>query len=115
MPNKELVDAVGRYIDKYYVSGTDDIKLDKEMRTIFDKISDFRNRRVKSKFEEENKSVAEADFEIDESAIEDFDVSSMKKTKFTKTMSSTMATNRNIDDLMNQMEETFSQRLAKIT
>lgn len=51
MSNKELVDAVGRYIDKYYVPGTDDIKLDKEMKSIFDKISDFRNRRAKLKLD----------------------------------------------------------------
>ena len=114
MPNKELVDAVGRYIDKYYVPGTDDIKLDKEMKSIFDKISDFRNRRAKIKLEEEKKSETVTDFEIDESAAIDFDVSSMKKTKITKTMSSTMATNRNIDDLMNQIEETFSQRLLRM-
>ena len=114
MPNKELVDAVGRYIDKYYVPGTDDIKLDKEMKSIFDKISDFRNRRVKIKLEEEKQSETDTDFEIDESAVIDFDVSSMKKTKITKTMSSTIATNRNIDDLMNQIEETFSQRLLRM-
>lgn len=114
MPNKELVDAVGRYIDKYYVPGTDDIKLDKEMKSIFDKISDFRSRRAKIKLEEEKKSETVTDFEIDESAAIDFDVSSMKKTKITKTMSSTMATNRNIDDLMNQIEETFSQRLLRM-
>ena len=114
MPNKELVDAVGRYIDKYYVPGTDDIKLDKEMKSIFDKISDFRNRRAKIKLEEEKEFETDTDFEIDESAAIDFDVSSMKKTKITKTMSSTMATNRNIDDLMNQIEETFSQRLLRM-
>lgn len=114
MPNKELVDAVGRYIDKYYVSGTDDIKLDKEMKSIFDKISDFRNRRAKLKLEEDKKCETDTDFEIDESAAIDFDVSSMKKTKFTKTMSSTMVTNRNIEDLMNQIEETFSQRLLRM-
>ena len=114
MPNKELMDAVGRYIDKYYVPGTDDIKLDKEMKSIFDKISDFRNRRAKLKLEENKKSETDTDFEIDESAAIDFDVSSMKKTKITKTMSSTMATNRNIDDLMNQIEETFSQRLLRM-
>ena len=93
MSNKELVDAVGKYIDKYYVPGTDDIKLDKEMKSIFDKISDFRNRRVKIKLEEEKQSETDTDFEIDESAVIDFDVSSMKKTKITKTMSSTIATN----------------------
>lgn len=114
MPNKELVDAVGRYIDKYYVPGTDDIKLDREMKSIFEKISDFRKRRAKVKLDEEKKSETDADFEIDESALEDFDVSSMKKTKITKTMSSTIATNRNIDDLMNQIEETFSQRLLRM-
>lgn len=114
MPNKELIDAVGRYIDKYYVPGTDDIKLDKEMKSIFDKISDFRSRRAKIKLEEEKKSETVTDFEIDESVAIDFDVSSMKKTKITKTMSSTMATNRNIDDLMNQIEETFSQRLLRM-
>ena len=114
MPNKELIDAVGRYIDKYYVPGTDDIKLDKEMKSIFDKISDFRSHRAKIKLEEEKKSETVTDFEIDESAAIDFDVSSMKKTKITKTMSSTMATNRNIDDLMNQIEETFSQRLLRM-
>ena len=114
MSNKELVDAVGKYIDKYYVPGTDDIKLDKEMKSIFDKISDFRNRRAKIKLEEDKKYETDTGFEIDESASIDFDVSSMKKTKFTKTMSSTMATNRNIDDLMNQIEETFSQRLLRM-
>ena len=114
MPNKELVDAVGRYIDKYYVPGTDDIKLDKEMKSIFEKISDFRKQRAKVKLDEEKKSETDSDFEIDESALEDFDVSSMKKTKITKTMSSTIATNRNIDDLMNQIEETFSQRLLRM-
>ena len=114
MSNKELIDAVGKYIDKYYVPGTDDIKLDKEMKSIFDKISDFRNRRAKIKLKEDKKSEADTGFEIDESAAIDFDVSSMKKTKITKTMSSTMATNRNIDDLMNQIEETFSQRLLRM-
>lgn len=114
MPNKELIDAVGRYIDKYYVPGTDDIKLDKEMKSIFDKISDFRNRRVKEKLEEDKESETDIGFEIDESAASEFDVSSMKKTKITKTMSSTMATNRNIEDLMNQIEETFSQRLLRM-
>ena len=69
MSNKELIDAVGKYIDKYYVPGTDDIKLDKEMKSIFDKISDFRNRRAKIKLKEDKKSEADTGFEIDESAI----------------------------------------------
>ena len=54
--------AVGKYIDKYYVPGTDDIKLDKEMKSIFDKISDFRNRRAKIKLEEDKKSETDTYF-----------------------------------------------------
>lgn len=109
MANKELIEEVGKYIDKYYEPGTDDIKMDEEMKSIFDKITDFRKRR-----KEQKKQESPADYEIDMSAPEEFDVGSMKKEKITKEMSQTMATNRNIDDLMNQMEETFSQRLLRM-
>ena len=44
----------------------------------------------------------------------EFDVSTMQKTKITKGMSSTIPVNRNIDKLMDQMEETFSQRLLRM-
>jgi len=54
------------------------------------------------------------EYEIDESAISEFDESNMQKTKVFHTMSGTMATNRKIDDLMNQMEETFSQKLLRM-
>lgn len=37
MANKELIEEVGKYIDKYYEPGTDDIKMDEEMKSIFDK------------------------------------------------------------------------------
>ena len=38
----------------------------------------------------------------------------MQKTKITHGMSSAVPMNRNIDDLMNQLEETFSQRLLRM-
>lgn len=57
------------------------------MKSIFDKISDFRNRRAKLKLEEDKKSETDTEFEIDENAVE---------------------------DLMNQIEETFSQRLLRM-
>lgn len=113
MANKKLLEEVGRYIDKYYEPGTDDIKMDEEMKSIFDKISDFRKRREKQK-KQESSDENSADYEIDMSAPEEFDVGSMTKTKITKGMSQAMVTNRNIDDLMNQMEETFSQRLLRM-
>lgn len=84
--------------------------MDKEMRSIFDKISLFREKRKQLK----NKENTENQIEIDESMAEEFDESTMDKVKFTKSMSSTIATNRNIDDLMNHMEETFSQRLLRM-
>ena len=109
MANKELIEEVGKYIVKYYEPATDDIKMDEEMKSIFDRITSFRKKREKQKLQE-----APADYETDMSASAQFDVGSMKKTKITKEMSQTMATNRNIDDLMNQMEETFSQRLLRM-
>ena len=113
MANEKLIEEVGKYIDKYYEPENDDIKLDGEMKSIFDKISLFREKR-----KQEKEKIKEADnsleYELDSSAVEEFDVSTMKKTKVTKGMSSAIATNRNIDDLMNQMEETFSQRLLRM-
>jgi len=112
MPKKELLESVGKYIDKYYTPGTDDIRMDKEMKSIFQKIADFRKKREEAKHEESE--VNASDYEIDESVVDEFDITSMQKTKVLSTMSNTIATNRKIDDLMNQMEETFSQRLLRM-
>ena len=105
-----LIWIINKYIDKYYINKSDDIKLDKEMESIFDRISEFRKKKLKEKIDvEENSNI-----EIDESVIDSFDVDSMQKTKITSTMSSTLATNRNIENLMGQLEETFSQRLLRL-
>ena len=109
MADQKLIDEVGRYIDKYYEPVTDDIKMDQEMKSIFDKITKFRKKRAEVKaLQEEESSPAE------ESLPEEFDVSTMQKTKLKKGMSSTMPMNRNIDNLMNQLEKTFSQRLLRM-
>lgn len=109
MADQKLIDEVGRYIDKYYEPVTDDIKMDQEMKSIFDKITKFRKKRAEVKaLQEEESSPAE------ESLPEEFDVSTMQKTKLKKGMSSTMPMNRNIDNLMNQLEEPFSQRLLRM-
>ena len=100
MRNQKLYESVGKYIDKYYIDKPDDIKLDKEMKSIFDRISEFRKKKATKKRD------AEEDAE--------FDVESMQKTKATDSMSSTLATNRNIESLMGQMDETFSQRLLRL-
>lgn len=117
MADKKRIDEVGAYIEKYYVPDNDDIKLDKEMHTIFDRITSFREKRAAKKNAEDLK-----ESETDETYVGcdlgtedmDFDVASMQKKKITTGMPSTMSTNRNIDDLMAQMEETFSQRLLRM-
>lgn len=113
MANEKLIGEVGRYIEKYYEPENDDIKIDKEMQSIFDKITSFRKRRGKCKKLQDKKG-GQDEYELDASASGEFDASSMKKTKITKGMSQTISTNRNIDDLMSQMEETFSQRLLRM-
>ena len=88
------------------------IKMDKEMRSIFDKITKFRKKRAEEKALQEE-PVKESS--LSEDALpEEFDVSTMQKTKIQKGMSSTMSVNRNIDNLINQLEETFSQRLLRM-
>ena len=112
MADKKLIDEVGRYIDKYYEPVKDDIKMDKEMLSIFDKITRFRKKRAEEKALQEQQ--IQESSPIEESAPEEFDVSTMQKTKIQKGMSSTMSVNRNIDNLLNQLEETFSQRLLRM-
>lgn len=112
MVDQKLIDEVGKYIDKYYEPVKDDIKMDREMISIFDKITRFRKKRAEEKALQEQQ--IQESSQIEESAPEEFDVSTMQKTKIKKGMSSTMSVNRNIDNLMDQLEETFSQRLLRM-
>ena len=112
MADQKLIDEVGKYIDKYYEPVKDDIKMDKEMQSIFDKITRFRKKRAEEKALQEQQ--IQESSQIEESTPEEFDVSTMQKTKIKKGMSSTMSVNRNIDNLMDQLEETFSQRLLRM-
>lgn len=115
MADQKLIDEVGRYIDKYYKPENDDIKLDHEMLSVFDKISEFRKKRAEKKTLKEDSAQKYDESNRSESAIpKEFDISTMQKTKITKGMSSTIPVNRNIDKLMDQMEETFSQRLLRM-
>ena len=76
--SQELIEEVGKYIDKYYEPRTDDIKMDEEMKSIFDKITSFRTKREKQKKQEICKE-ASADYETDMSAPAEFDAGSKKK------------------------------------
>ena len=112
MADQKLIDEVGKYIDKYYEPAKDDIKMDKEMKSIFDRITSFRKKKTEKKSMQDQQILENS--QIEELAPEEFDVSTMQKTKLKKGMSSTMSVSRNIDNLMNQLEETFSQRLLRM-
>lgn len=112
MADQKLIDEVGKYIDKYYRPVKDDIKMDSEMESIFDKITKYRNRRAEEKALQEDQ-IRECS-QVKESVPEEFDVSTMQKTKIKKGMSSAVSVKRNIDNLMDQLEETFSQRLLRM-
>ena len=111
MADQKLIEEVGKYIDKYYEPAKDDIKMDKEMLSVFEKITKYREKRAEEKrLQEKNLDIVQIEKEIPE----EFDVSTIQKTKIKKGMSSTVPVNRNIDHLMDQMEETFSQRLLRM-
>ena len=111
MADSKLLEEVGKYIDRYYEPARDDIKLDKEILSIFDRISNFRKKKAQKKKEVED---AQALQNLAEADVEHIDLSKMKETRIERGMSSTKVINRNIDDLMGQMEETFSQRLLRM-
>ena len=119
MEKQERIEAVGKYIDKYYVPGNDDIEVeDEHVKGFFDRITEFLESK-KAKMPMQDDSISEAqplqeDEEFPEDARPEFDMSTAKKTTITHSMSEVMVGNRKIDDLMSQMDETFSQRLIRM-
>lgn len=61
-----------------------------------------------------DKHEEDADIKLVKSAIESYAVESIQETKATDTISLTLPVNRNIESLMGQMDETFSQRLLHL-
>lgn len=112
MVNKDLLQSIDNYIDKYYVPERDDIVFDKKMESTFDKITRFLTRKKEDSSATPDEPLD--DYEICEEAVAQFDASSMTKEKLTTPLAATIATNRKLDDLMGQMEETFSQRLLRM-
>ena len=120
MEKQERIEEVGKYIEKYYIPGNDDIEVeDEEVKGIFDHITEFlRSYRAKPEevenFEEDLCENDDWACESVKPTIPDFDISTAKKTPVTHPMSEAMAGNRKIADLMSQMDETFSQRLIRM-
>lgn len=103
MADKKILKEVEAYVEKYYIPDNDDIKLDKEMRTVFERITAFREKKAERKRAKEQTT-----------ENIDFDVASMRKKKITNGMSSTMSTNRNIEDLMEQNGRNFFTTIVEI-
>lgn len=61
-----------------------------------------------------DKHEEDADIKLVKSAIESYAVESIQETKATDTISLTLPVNRNIESIMGQMDETFSQRLLRL-
>ena len=119
MEKQERIQDVGKYIEKYYVPGNDDIELeDEQVKGFFDRITDFlegkKERPKESKPVSGDYAEASAPLEHAKEARPPFDMSTAKKTIVTHSMSEMMVSNRKIDDLMSQMDETFSQRLIRM-
>lgn len=112
MEKQKRIEEVGKYIEKYYVPGNDDIEVaDEQVQSFFGKISGY----LKSKKDSDSDAEFEAP-QIDEaeSCKTQFDLSTAKKYRVTHSMSEAAVANRKIEDLMSQMDETFSQRLLRL-
>lgn len=117
MDKQQRIEEVGKYIEKYYIPGYDDIVVDdEEVKGFFDKITEFLS--GKKEREKDSAPAIEAPKEqesVSESSVPlEFDITTAKKRKISRPMSEMTVSNRKIDDLMSQMDETFSQRLLRM-
>ena len=115
MDKQQRIEEVGKYIEKYYIPGYDDIVVDdEEVKGFFDKITEFLS--GKKEREKDSTPAIEAPKEqesVSESSVPpEFDITTAKKRKISRPMSE--MTVSKIDDLMSQMDETFSQRLLRM-
>ena len=123
MEKEKLLEEIDKYIEAHYIPDKyDDIVMDQEMKGIFERITEFRKNRAANKEavrkpqEIECDSVAEYRPPLTKEDEEKpaFDTSNYTKKKLTKPIHDAQITNRKIDDLMDQLEETFSQRLMRM-
>ena len=117
MDKQQRIEEVGKYIEKYYIPGYDDIVVDdEEVKGFFDKITEFLS--GKKEREKDSAPAIEAPKEqesVSESSVPpEFDITTAKRRKISRPMSEMKVSNRKIDDLMSQMDETFSQRLLRM-
>ena len=119
MNKQERIEDVGKYIDKYYIPGNDDIEIeDPEIKGFFGKITDYLDSKRRTESKDSVGCTVDESLEQESAPMSntkpDFDMSTAQTTTITHSMSQMMVSNRKIDDLMSQMDETFSQRLIRM-
>ena len=127
MDKQQRIEEAGKYIEKYYVPGNDDMEMDDvQIKSIFDKISKFLATRKSEQKEaalqgihlqeshSRGSSEAQAAAVQAASAHPEFDMATAKKKRIVRPMSEMTISSRKMDDLMSQMDETFSRRLIRM-
>lgn len=103
MANKDLIAEIGRYIDQYYQPPKkDDIKMDSEMQTIFDRITNFREKRREERIQEFPEEYAAEREQKNQEQKEQEEIRHVT------------ASHRTMECLLGQVEETFFQRLRRM-
>ncbi len=105
------------YLFSENANPNDDIEVDDvQVKGFFDRITEFLEGRSSQDDIYEDREISSADEECTPmaDAKPEFDISTAKRKTVTHPMSEMMISNRKIDDLMSQMDETFSQRLLRM-
>lgn len=113
MASQELIEKVGKYIDRYYKPDKEENMGNQARLSVFDKVTGFRKRHGVEKRQEILRE-ASVDYKSDSSAPDKSAAGSTKEIKAMKAMPQAMMANQNIEELISQMEETFSQRLLRM-
>ena len=115
MEEKTNREDIKKYIDKYYVPGNDDIDpCSHEVKSFFERITEYRKKRRK------NIDLGNKIHRKEPVAPHDDRVSSMpgdqavKTIRYERPVDNMVVGSRNLDDLMSQMDETFSQKLLRM-
>lgn len=112
MRDQSLYESIDRYIDKYYIEKSDDAGFDNKGKSVLKGIRELREKRAARK-----KAAREANeytIEPEDESTEPFDISDITSRKLFAPVSASGADNKNIEALIGQMDETFSQRLLRL-
>lgn len=127
MDKKDLREGIARYIEKYYEPEEVFSLKDEKVQATFSEIDNLRAAKSEEAMmccECEDVAIPGVDDISDEYILDDlglsendpdkFDINTAEFTRIENPMSRMIVTGRSIDDLLGQMDETFSQRLLRM-